>query len=144
MSEAPPDNPAGPFAPVQKFDSEVKAALIETVRQAPANLREAVSGLNENQLDTLYRNWTIRQITHHLADSHLHSIIRFKWALTEDHPTIKAYEEGDWVQLADSKSGALEPALALIDGLHIRWDELERRKTSPNLHASCCQKSRGS
>ena len=67
------------------------------------------------QLDTLYTNWTIRQITHHIADSHLHSIIRIKWALTADHPTIKAYEEGDWVRLADSKSGDLEPALALID-----------------------------
>lgn len=121
MNESPPDNPAGPFAPVQDFDSEVKASLIETIRQAPANLRKAVSGLNENQLDTLYRNWTIRQITHHIADSHLHSIIRFKRALTENHPTIKAYEEGDWVQLADSRSGDLEPALALLDGLHTKW-----------------------
>lgn len=121
MNRTPPDNPAGPFQPVEDFDSSVKAALIVTVRKAPARLREAVSGLTEKQLDTLYKNWTIRQITHHIADSHLHSIIRFKWALTEAHPTIKAYEEGDWVQLADSRTGAIDPSLALLDGLHTKW-----------------------
>ena len=93
MSEAPPQNPAGPFEPVAEFDEAVKAELIESLRQAPSRLAEAVAGLSDEQLDTRYKNWTIRQIAHHIADSHLHSIIRFKWALTEDQPTIKAYEE---------------------------------------------------
>lgn len=120
----PPDNPAGEFQPVATYNEDDRRSLIEAVRRAPGNLREAVAGLTDEQLDTKYRNWTIRQITHHLADSHLHSIIRFKWALTEDHPTIKAYEEGDWVQLADCRDGDVEPALALLDGLHAKWVQL--------------------
>ena len=116
-----PQNPAGEFVPITEYDDAARKQLINTIRHAPARLREAVSGLSDEQLDTKYRNWTIRQITHHVADSHLNSIIRFKWALTEDRPLIKAYEEGDWVQLADSASGDVEPALALLDGLHTKW-----------------------
>ncbi|MGI9457447.1 MAG: metal-dependent hydrolase, partial [Aeoliella sp.] len=71
--QTPPDNPAGPFEHVESFDDGTKAKLIEVVQQAPARLREAVAGLTDPQLDTLYKNWTIRQITHHIADSHLHS-----------------------------------------------------------------------
>ncbi|TWU49271.1 YfiT family bacillithiol transferase [Rubripirellula reticaptiva] len=120
MSKAP-DNPSGPFDPVETFDEVKKTELIEIVKQAPARLREAVVALTDSQLETLYRNWTIRQIAHHIADSHLHSIIRFKWALTEDNPIIKAYEEGDWVRLSDAKSGNVEPSLLLLDGLHAKW-----------------------
>ena len=124
MTLTPPDNPAGPFEAVQAYDEAIKAELIEAVRQAPTRFREAVAGLTDSQLDTLYKNWTIRQITHHIADSHLHSVIRFKWALTEDHPTIKAYAEGDWIQLADCKQGDVEPALVLLDGLHTKWVQI--------------------
>ncbi len=129
MVEAP-ECPAGPFEPVEPFDPEVKTELIAIVRQAPARLREAVSGLADSQLDTLYRNWTIRQITHHIADSHLHSMIRFKWALTEDSPTIKAYEEGVWVKLCDAKSGDVEPSLLLLDGLHAKWVQVLESMTT--------------
>ncbi len=80
-----------------------------------------MQGLDDAQLDTPYRNWTIRQITHHLADSHLHVMIRFKWALTEDNPVIKAYNEADWVRLADNRKGAVEPSLALLEGIHTKW-----------------------
>jgi trans-aconitate methyltransferase len=121
MNATAPDNPAGVFESVQAYDAEKKTLLTEKIRLTPTKLREAVSGLSDNQLDTLYKNWTIRQITHHIADSHLHSIIRFKWALTEDHPTIKAYEEADWVQLADAMHGDVEPALLLLDGIHAKW-----------------------
>jgi hypothetical protein len=121
MNATAPDNPAGVFESVQAYDAEKKTLLTEKIRLAPTKLREAVSGLSDNQLDTLYKNWTIRQIAHHIADSHLHSIIRFKWALTEDHPTIKAYEEADWVQLADARHGDVEPALLLLDGIHAKW-----------------------
>lgn len=120
----PPDNPAGSFAPEADFSEVVQKQLINTIRHAPGRLRGAVTGLTDEQLDTKYKNWTIRQITHHIADSHLHSIIRFKWALTEDTPLIKAYEEGDWVQLADSTSGDVEPSLALLEGLHKKWVQL--------------------
>lgn len=121
MNHTPPDTPAGPFEPIPFFDVSARDHLIEIVRLAPGKLREAVSGLTDDQLNTRYKNWSIRQITHHIADSHLHSIIRFKWTLTEQHPTIKAYEEADWVELADCRSGAVEPSLALLDGLHLKW-----------------------
>ena len=91
MSSAqPPKNPVGAFEPEATFNESTKQGCIETIRQAPAELRTAVAGLTDMQLDTRYKNWTVRQITHHIADSHLHSVIRFKWALTEDRPTIKA------------------------------------------------------
>ena len=109
---------------IEAYSEAIKTDLIAALRQAPAQLKEAVAGLSDAQLNERYRNWTIRQITHHIADSHLHSIIRFKWALTEERPTIKAYEEGDWVQLADCRQGDVEPALALLDGLHAKWAQL--------------------
>lgn len=102
----------------------MKAEAIETIRQAPNRLREAIADLTQPQLDTLYKNWTVRQIVHHVADSHVHSYIRFKWTLAEHNPTIKAYEEADWVQLEDSKRGNIEPSLALLDGLHSKWVQL--------------------
>ena len=136
MKTTPPDNPAGPFQEGQPFNSAKKQVLIEALRIAPAQLREAVDGLVDSQLDTLYKNWTIRQITHHVADSHVHSYIRFKWSLTETNPTIKAYEEADWVLLDDCKQGSVLPALGLLDGLHAKWvqvlesmDEAEYAKT---------------
>ena len=124
MNALAPDNPAGPFEPVEAYDSGIRQQLIEKVRLAPARLRQAVGELSDRQLDTLYKNWTIRQIAHHIADSHLHSIIRFKWALTEDHPTIKPYDEADWVQLADTRHGDLEPSLLLLEGIHAKWVQL--------------------
>ena len=129
-----PDNPAGAFEPIEGFSEAIKTELIGTVCQAPTELRKALAGLTDGQLDERYRNWTIRQITHHIADSHLHSIIRFKWALTEEHPTIKAYEEGDWVQLADCRLGNIEPALALLDGLHAKWVQLLESMTQEQYH----------
>lgn len=120
----PPDNPAGEFEPVDAFDAVLKAELIEVIRAAPTRLREAVLGLSEDTLDTRYRNWTIRQIVHHIADSHIHSYVRFKWTVAEDHPTIKPYAEGDWAVLTDSVTGPVEPSLSLVEGLHGRWTGL--------------------
>jgi hypothetical protein len=87
-----PDNPAGEFEPVENYCEAVKSQLVQDIMRTPHRLPESVLGLTEPQLDTRYRNWTIRQIVHHLADSHAHSYIRFKWALTESNPIIKAYE----------------------------------------------------
>ena len=118
---ATPDNPAGEFQTPGGYDETLKTALIQTIADAPAQMRSTVTGLTNEQLDTKYRNWTARQILHHLADSHVHSYIRFKWALTEDTPTIKAYEEGDWAVLEDATHGDITPSLLLLDGLHARW-----------------------
>lgn len=123
MPNTPPDDPAGAFAPVEEFGESIKRELIDAIQQAPTRLRTAVAGLMDAQLETRYKNWTIRQIVHHLADSHVHSYIRFKWALTEDNPLIKAYEEGDWVALTDSRQGDIEPSLLLLDGLHAKWTQ---------------------
>src|SRR2546423_7200054 len=98
-----PQNPAGAFVPEENYDAPRRDALIAVIEAAPSALRDAVSGLSDAQLDTRYRNWAIRQIVHHLPDSHVNSYIRFKWALTEEHPTIKAYDEGRWSALEDAR-----------------------------------------
>ncbi len=96
---------------------------IETLRALPQALRSAVAGLSDAQLDTPYREggWTVRQVVHHLADSHGNSFFRFKLALTEEWPTIKPYDEAAWANLADSRTLAIEPALTMLSGLHERW-----------------------
>src|SRR5262249_39052671 len=112
-----PQNPAGAFAPEDNYGPARRDEFIVVIANAPASLRKAVAGLSEEQLDTRYRNWTIRQIVHHLADSHVHSYIRFKWTLTEERPTIKPYDEGRWAALEDSRTGDVRAPLALLEGL---------------------------
>ena len=124
-SAEPPQNPAGAFTPEDDYDDDRNVAFVDTIAQAPALLREAVSGLDPSQLDTPYRNWSIRQIVHHLADSHVHSYIRFKWALTEDTPTIKAYFEARWAELPDYAQ-PIATSLDFLDALHARWVVLLR------------------
>src|SRR5207248_9870130 len=124
-----PQHPVGAFVPEDNYGHERREELIAVIAAAPAALRQAVAGLTQDQLDTRYKNWTVRQIVHHLADSHVNSYVRFKWTLTEDRPTIKAYDEGLWAGLADSQSGNIEPALALLEGLHCRWVLLLRTMT---------------
>src|SRR5881628_2222917 len=104
-----PQNPAGAFVPEENFSTHQRGQFVTVIEAAPAALRKAIAGLSEEQLDTRYRNWTIRQIVHHLADSHVNSYIRFKWALTEEQPTIKAYYEDRWVALHDSRTGDIQP-----------------------------------
>jgi uncharacterized damage-inducible protein DinB len=116
-----PQFPAGPFEPEVHLSPARRAELVAFIERAPAALRAAVAGLTEAQLDTKYRNWTIRQIVHHIADSHLNSFIRFKWALTEEHPTIKAYNETLWAELPDARTGAIDGPLVLLEGLHATW-----------------------
>src|SRR6184192_2526120 len=102
--------------------------LIESIAQAPARLRAAVEGLSPEQLDTPYRDggWTVRQVVHHLPDSHLNAYVRFKLALTEDQPTIKPYMEDRWAELPDTRATPLEVSLALLESLHTRWVRLLR------------------
>jgi len=124
-----PQYPAGAWELDDHYGAERRQEFIAVLEAAPAALRRAVAGLSESRLDTKYRNWTIRQIVHHLADSHVNSYIRFKWALTEERPTIKAYNEEDWVALADSRAGDIQMPLALLDALHARWVQLLRVMT---------------
>ena len=124
-----PQAPAGDFAAEENRGAERRDEFIAVIEAAPATLDNAVAGLSESQLGTRYRNWTIRQIVHHLADSHVNSYVRFKWALTEEQPTIKAYDEGRWAALEDSRDGDVRASLALLRGLHARWVQLLRLMT---------------
>jgi|SRR5713226_4729478 len=122
----PPQYPIGPYEPVENPDDACRREWIAQIEQAPAKLRAAVAGLTDTQLDTKYKNWTIRQIVHHLADSHVNSYVRFKLALTEEQPTIKPYDEGRWAALIDSQAGDIAAPLALLEGLHARLVQLLR------------------
>jgi uncharacterized damage-inducible protein DinB len=120
--------------PVGKFhydgspSPQQKQVFLEEIAQTPSKLRDAVAGLADAQLDTPYRpgGWTVRQVVHHVPDSHLNSYTRFKLALTEDEPTIKTYAEDRWAELADSKATPIEVSLTLLDSLHDRWVRLLR------------------
>jgi len=98
-------------------------AAIDQIAACPAALRAAVRGLDDRQLDTAYREggWTIRQVSHHLPDSHMNAYVRMKLALTEDNPTVKPYEEALWAQTEDSVRGPVEVSVRLLEALHERW-----------------------
>ncbi len=118
-----PRYPIGKFQLPQTITPEHHAQWIQTIAQTPAQMRKAVEGLSDVQLDTPYREggWTVRQVVHHVPDSHINSYVRFKLALTEDEPTIKPYREQDWALLADSRDTPIEVSLDLLDSLHRRW-----------------------
>jgi hypothetical protein len=118
--------PLGKFAYEGSLSDAQKQKCLADLEQAPANLRAAVEGLSNSQLETPYRpeGWTVRQVVHHVPDSHLNAYIRFKLALTEDEPTIKPYAEDRWAQLADTKTTPIEVSLTMLDSLHARWVQL--------------------
>ncbi|MEM7416923.1 MAG: YfiT family bacillithiol transferase [Gemmatimonadota bacterium] len=119
-----PRYPIGAFASVGRaLTPEERAALIDRIEAHPSNMRTAVAGLTDEQLDTPYRDggWTPRQVVHHVVDSHINSYVRFKLAATEDHPRITTYEEAIWAELPDAKSAPVEGSLAILDALHTRW-----------------------
>ena len=113
--------PIGPFTPLGDT-AEVLAAAVADIERLPISLRNAVRGLTDAQLDSPYRpgGWTVRQVVHHVGDSHLNALIRLKLALTEDHPTIKPYDENAWAQLADMQL-PIEVSLTLLEQVHTRW-----------------------
>ena len=114
--------PVGHFQPPAATSPDICAAHIETLSLFPERLRAAVNGLSDAQLDTPYRDggWTVRQVVHHLADSHANAFLRFKLALTEDWPAIKTYDEAAWARLPDSRL-PIDGSLVFIDALHARW-----------------------
>jgi hypothetical protein len=140
----PPQYPAGPDVPVENPTPERRAELITEIERAPVLLRQAVAGLSDAQLDTRYKNWTVRQIVHHITDSHLNAYVRFKLALTEDVPTIKPYHEDRWVDLDDERRGDIAVPLALLDGLHASWVRMLRAMTGEQFARSYFHPASGS
>ena len=118
--------PIGIYSKPQEITQELLSEYILAISTFPEKLKNEVHTLTDSQLDTPYRpgGWTIRQVVHHCADSHMNSLVRFKLALTEDNPTIKPYYEDRWAELADSKSMPVDAALKMIDGIHARWTVL--------------------
>ena len=136
--------PIGKYEPKDSLTPAEREAAIDRIAATPRHLREAVSDLSKQQLDTPYRpgGWTVRQVVHHVPDSHMNSYIRFKLALTENEPTIKPYEEALWANLQDSRDTPVEVSLTLLETLHHRWDillrslqpaDLSRRLRHPEL-----------
>lgn len=113
---------------------------IETLRAFPAALEKTVAGLSDDQLDTPYGpgKWTIRQLVHHLADSHANGAARVRWALTENSPAVKAYDQDEWARLHDARLAPIEPSLAIIRGLHQRlvmlFESLDDVEFERNMH----------
>jgi hypothetical protein len=123
-----PRYPIGKFEWKPSLSEEERRRGIEEIEKTPAKFRTAVERLTPRQLDTPYRDggWTVRQLIHHLADSHLNSYVRFKLALTEEQPTIKGYDEKLWAELPDTRDTPVETSLALLEALHQRWVVLLR------------------
>jgi uncharacterized damage-inducible protein DinB len=115
--------PVGVFLIDPAVTDEKRRRWIAEMAQAPANLRVALTGLSDDQLDTHYREggWTLRQVVHHLADAHINGFVRFKLALTEDNPPIKTYEETLWADTIDGREAPVELSLKLLEALHERW-----------------------
>src|SRR6266850_3989466 len=130
-----PRYPVGTFEMPAQVTASRRQQAIDELAATPAKLRAAVKGLSESQLDTPYREggWTVRQLVHHLPDSHMNAYVRFKLALTESTPTIKPYAEDKWAMLTDTKSTPAEVSLALLESLHTRWVALLRSMTAEDF-----------
>jgi hypothetical protein len=144
MLDMDPKYPIGQFNWTGPNTAVQRPRLIDDIAAAPQRMRSAVAGLTDAQLDTPYREggWTVRQVVHHVPDSHMNSYIRFKLALTEHEPTIKPYDESVWAELIDARTAPIEPSLNLLEGLHHRWvfllrslseEDVERKFFHPEL-----------
>jgi uncharacterized damage-inducible protein DinB len=130
--------PVGPFKREEMMTPERRREMIEVIAACPARLREAVAGLNDEQLDTPYRpgGWTVRQVVHHVPDSHLNAYVRTKLALTEEKPTIKPYAEALWAELPDSSKTPIDVSLQLLESMTERWVTLLRSLTTDQFGRS--------
>ena len=117
------------------LDARTRAAHLTILEQAPQRFRSLVTGLGDRELDTPYRpgGWTIRQVIHHVPDSHLNAYVRMKLAATEDAPTVKTYEEARWAELPEARTGPIDMSLALLDALHVRWVAFLRAQPDADL-----------
>ena len=128
--------PTGRFQrPKRTLEAGERRQMIDAIDRTPVEFRAAIRGLSEDQLDTPYRpgGWTVRQVVHHLPDSHMNAFIRFKLALTEETPTIKPYDEAEWAKLSDARDTPIETSLTLLTALHERWARLLRAMTSSDF-----------
>ena len=115
--------PIGEFTPPEQVSEQERQQYIVEIAQLPQQITQAVNDLSDLQLDTPYRaeGWTVRQVVHHLPDSHLNAYTRFRLTLTEDNPTIRPYQEDRWAELSDAKRARIDPSLQLLTSLHQRW-----------------------
>lgn len=115
-----------PFSDVEKYDENARSAYLADIKILPALLENAVLNLDEHQLETAYRpgGWSVQQLVHHVADSHMNAYMRFKVGLTEDNPTIKTYDEAAWANLSDTKNLPVNVSLTLLHALHRRFYDL--------------------
>jgi uncharacterized damage-inducible protein DinB len=136
--------PVGKFEQVE-VTKELRSQFIQTIAEFPAKLRAACAGLSESQLETPYRpdGWTVKQVVHHVADSHAQSLSRFKLGLTEDCPTIKPYHEDKWAELADGKNAPIDISLMIIEGSHARWTLLLNSMTDEDFARKLNHPERG-
>jgi len=118
-----PRYPVGKFSYEPAISASTRRTLIGQIADTPRAMRAAVAGLGDKQLDTPYRpdGWTVRQVVHHVPDSHMNAYVRFKLALTEDNPTIRPYDEAAWARVADTARTPVDVSLTLLDSLHTRW-----------------------
>jgi uncharacterized damage-inducible protein DinB len=135
-AQTDPRYPVGKFnRPTATLTADQRRELVDQIAATPARMREAVAGLNESQLDTPYRDggWSVRQVVHHVPDSHMNAYTRVKLALTEEQPTIKPYDEAAWAKLNDVRDTPIETSLVLLETLHSRWDTILRKMTDADF-----------
>jgi uncharacterized damage-inducible protein DinB len=130
-----PRYPIGRYERRDVLTPDERAAMIEQIAAVPRKMRDAVAGLTPQQLETPYRDggWTLRQVVHHVPDSHMNSYVRFKLALTEETPTIRPYDEARWAELADSVDTPPATSMALLESLHDRWVRLLRSMSAEDF-----------
>jgi uncharacterized damage-inducible protein DinB len=138
--------PVGKFnRPGSTLTSDERRELVQQIAATPARMREAVDGLTESQLDTPYRDggWSVRQVVHHVPDSHMNAYTRVKLALTEEQPTIKPYDEAAWAKLNDVRDTPIETSLVLLETLHQRWDTILRAMTGADFERTLLHPEHG-
>ncbi len=126
--------PIGKYKSIKSPNADLFQSWIHTIASFPADLKKIVNGLSQEQFQYTYRpnSWTIQQLVHHVADSHMNAFMRFKLTITEDKPTIKPYLEAEWAKLADY-TGSIESSLQIVEGVHKRWVELLNRMSEDDF-----------
>jgi len=127
--------PIGTFSMPESVTDALRHQFIQQIAETPKNLRIAVQGLSDHQLDAPYRpgGWTVRQVVHHIPDSHMNAYVRCKLAATEHEPTVKPYQENLWAELHDARTAPIETSMLLLESLHIRWVLFLKSFTPPDF-----------
>lgn len=137
--------PIGDFQISTEVTPEMREKFIRTIAELPLKIRAALRDLEDEQINTPYRpeGWTVRQLVHHIADSHINSFCRFKLGLSEDTPTIKPYDEASWAEMADVKNAPIDLSLGIIDGIHARWAMLLKSMSDEDFERKINHPQRG-